>query len=343
MSVQLDDRLPARFEQLHVGIVLYDSETGAVLDANERIESMFGYDVATLREMTIDEYSANTQTEGGAQLREWMRAAAAGEPQQCRWRVKRADGELIWTEMRLSQYGPQHKGCVLAEVFDVTDHYTATRRVGLFSRVLRHNLRNDVTVIAGRAENIRGEADEQRVRTDAEAIRRKAGEVARLTESVKQIDRAMAETVADRTLENATGAVTEVVEQLRERYPDASVTVTERDEMWVHIDDAFDHALTHAVDNAIRHDDGDPTVEVTVGASPNTGRVEIRIADTAPPIPDTELDAIDDLTQTTTTAHGSGTGLFVMKWCVESLGGELRFDRHGDGNVVTIYLPPKRP
>jgi signal transduction histidine kinase len=211
------------------------------------------------------------------------------------------------------------------------------------SRVLRHNLSNDVTVIAGRAENIRDEVDKQRVRTDAETIRRKAGEVARLTESVKQIDRAMAETVADRTLENATDAVTEVVEPLRERYPDASVTVTERDEMWVHIDDAFDHALTHAVDNAIRHDDGDPSVEVTVGASPNTGRVEIRIADTAPPIPDTELDAIDDPTQTTTTAHGSGTGLFVMKWCVESLGGELRFDRHDGGNVVTIYLPPKRP
>ncbi|MFC7019649.1 MULTISPECIES: PAS domain-containing sensor histidine kinase [Haloarcula] len=341
MSVQRDERLPARLEQLHVGIVLYDPETGAVLDVNGRIESLFGYDVATLREMTVDEYSANTQTEGGEQFREWLRAAAAGEPQQCRWRVKRADGELIWTEIRLSRYGGSE--CVIAEVFDVTDYYAATRRVGLFSRVLRHNLRNDVTVIAGRAENIRTETDERRVQADAATIRRKAGEVARLTESVKQIDRAMAETVADRTLENATDAVAEVIERLRERYPDASVTVTERDEMWVHIDDAFDHALTHAVDNAIRHDDGDPTVEVTVGASPNTGRVEIRVADTAPPIPDTELDAIDDLTQTTTTAHGSGTGLFVMKWCVESLGGELRFDRHDDGNVVTIYLPPKKP
>ncbi|MFC7027205.1 ATP-binding protein [Halomicroarcula sp. GCM10025324] len=343
MSVQFDERLPARFEQLHVGIVLYDSETGAVLDANDRIEAIFGYDVAALREMAIDEYSANTQTDGGTQLRKWMRAAADGEPQQCQWRVKRADGELIWTEIRLSHYGPQGEGCVLAEVFDITDHYTATRRVGLFSRVLRHNLRNDVTVIAGRAEHIGDEADEQRVRTDAETIRRKAGEVARLTEAVKQIDRAMAETVADRTLENATDAVAEVVEPLRERYPDATVTVAERDEMWIHIDDTFDHALTHAVDNAIRHDDGDPTVEITVGASPNTGRVEISVADTAPPIPDTELDAIDDLTQTTTTAHGSGTGLFVLKWCVESLGGELRFDRRDGGNVVRIYLPPKTP
>jgi hypothetical protein len=33
-----------------------------------------------------------------------------------------------------------------------------------------------------------------------------------------------------------------------------------------------------------------------------------------------------------------------MKWCIESLGGELEFEeRDPRGNVVRLYLPPKSP
>jgi hypothetical protein len=30
-----------------------------------------------------------------------------------------------------------------------------------------------------------------------------------------------------------------------------------------------------------------------------------------------------------------------MKWCVESLGGEVRFERSEKGNDVYFYLPPE--
>ncbi|TKX83031.1 ATP-binding protein, partial [Halorubrum sp. SS5] len=43
------------------------------------------------------------------------------------------------------------------------------------------------------------------------------------------------------------------------------------------------------------------------------------------------------------TSHGSGIGLFVMKWCVESLGGEVLFEsRNSGGNAVCLLLPPKQ-
>lgn len=343
MSVLRDIDLPSAYDRLHVAIMLYDPETGAVLDANDPLESLFGYTTSTLRGMSIDEYSANTQSFDEARFLERVREAADGTPQQFTWRVKRADGELRWVSMQLSAYADCTRTYVLAEVSDITDHYIATRRVGLFSRILRHNLRNDVTVIAGRAANIHEESDAQPIQRDAATIQRTSRALGRLTESVKEIDRATTPTVTDRTHRHATEAVADVVDDLRTTYPAADITVAERDELWVHVDEAFDHALRHAIDNAVRHDDSPaPVVDVTVGASPNTGRVEIRIVDNAPPIPESELDAIDDFTQTTSTAHGSGTGLFVMKWCVESLGGELRFDRHEGGNVVSVYLPPKK-
>ncbi len=103
--------------------------------------------------------------------------------------------------------------------------------------------------------------------------------------------------------------------------------------------------MSHALENAIVHAESDrPTVEVVIGPSPNTGRAEIRIVDDGPPIPANETDALDEFTETTSTSHGSGVGLFVMKWCIESLDGEIAFDRHdAGGNVVSFYLPPREP
>lgn len=108
---------------------------------------------------------------------------------------------------------------------------------------------------------------------------------------------------------------------------------------------AFTHALTAALENAIVHsDEAEPVVEVSIGPSPNTGRVEICIKDANPPIPEDELEALFKPTETTSTYHGTGVGLFVMKWCVESLGGEIKFEtREPRGNAIYFYLPPKTP
>jgi len=324
--------------------MLYDPDSGAVVDANERIESMVGYPAEELRTLTIDGYSANTQAYASERLRTWLREAANGTDTEFEWGIKCADGELIWVRIHLSPVTVSGRSLVLAEVVDITDQYTASRRVGLFSRLLRHNLRNDTTVVAGRADHIQRETDAPQVAEDAETIQRKAMEIGHLTESVKEIEQATTRTVAERTRRSATAVVADVVDSYRTQYPAADLTVEERDRMGLHVHDAFDHALGHAVENAIVHNPNrEPSVTVTVGASPNTGRVEIRISDTCPQIPAEEIDALSELTETTSTSHGSGTGLFVMKWCLESLGGELAFERHADGNVVSMLLPPKEP
>lgn len=115
--------------------------------------------------------------------------------------------------------------------------------------------------------------------------------------------------------------------------------------LWVETDEELRHTLEQAIENAIVHNNQpEPTVRIRIDESPNTGRVEIKISDTGPPIPQMELTALDEYSETTPTTHGSGVGLFVMKWCVEALGGELRFaENRPRGNSVNIYLPPKIP
>jgi signal transduction histidine kinase len=163
--------------------------------------------------------------------------------------------------------------------------------------------------------------------------------------SVEEIEQAVADTDTQRVRRHATSAVREGVDEIVTDYPTAGITIDEREKMGIHVDDAFTHAVTHAVENAIVHStESEPVVEVSIGPSPNTGRVEIRIKDTNPPIPDDELTALFTPTDTTNTSHGSGVGLFVMKWCIESLGGEMKVERrHPQGNTIYFYLPPKAP
>lgn len=344
MASEQRTELPSAYGTLQVGIAVYDPETGTILDANERLESMTGYTTDELREIPIERYTANTYSFAESEFLDRLRASAAGSPQQFTWRIKRGDGELIWARIYLSPYPLEDRTGVRAEIRDVTDYYQTSHREELFWRILRHNLRNEATIIRGNARHIHSDESDADVRAAAETIESRAEELGEIAESVQEIQAAVEQSTDRRTYRNAAVAAEAVAADVLADRPAGEITVEERESMWIHVDSAFTHALTHALENAIIHsDEADPSVEVVVGPSPNTGRVDIRINDTNPPIPAAELDAVFDRRDTTSTYHGSGVGLFVMKWCIESLGGEIEFERRPTGNTVHFYFPPKDP
>ena len=345
MRFESETELPPAYNTLHVGIGLYDVDTGTILDANDRLETILGYETEELRDLTVEEYTANTYPHSRTDFETRLTASADGTPQQFTWRVKRADGELIWVQVHLEARTLDGRRCLCAEVRDITDYYETNHRAELFWRILRHNLRNEAAVITGHANRITANTVSDSVREASEIIQSRAENLGNIAESVQEIERAVTQTDASRVRRHATSAVTGVISSVSGRYPNANITVDERAEMWIQVDTAFTHALSQALENAIVHsDESAPVVETSIGPSPNTGRVEISISDRNPLIPDDEIDAVFTPTETTDVSHGSGVGLFVMKWCIESLGGEITFERRGSrGNTIYFYLPPKTP
>lgn len=345
MSSQKKIELPSEYNTLHSGIAIYDPTAGVILDANERFEAVLGYPTEKLRSLPIETYTANTYPHSESEFRERLQVTAAGDPQQFIWRVKREDGELIWAQIYLSKQEVASQTCVCAEIQDITDYYTTHHRAELSWRLLRHNLRNDATIILGNADLISEHSESDTLQDAAAMIEERGEKLGNMADSVKEIEQAVTTTETHRVRRHATVAVKHVVSEIQTDYPSAEITVEERAEMGIRIDDAFRHALRHALENAIVHsDDSEPAVAVSIGPSPNTGRVEICIRDTNAPISDEELEALFTPTETTTTYHGSGTGLFVMKWCIESLKGEIEFETQAcQGNAVYFYFPPKMP
>lgn len=272
-----DVRLPAMFDDLDVGITLHHPETGAILDVNDSLGELYGYSPAELRDMTVGDFTAPSTKFSQDEAVRRIRAAADGESDVFEWQVERKNGELIWVNVHLNPSTVDGTRCVVAEIHDVTEFRERERRLRLLSRIVRHNLRNEMTLLMGYAERLKEAVDEESLEDEVETILEIAREVGTLSDSVRQIE----------------------------------------------------------------HNDRDaPSVTVTVTDDPDDDRGVVRVADDGPPIPDVETAVLDGDEATSTTHHGSGVGLWVMQWCVDSLGGELTFAENDPrGNVVAISLP----
>ncbi|WP_226010625.1 histidine kinase N-terminal 7TM domain-containing protein [Halomicrobium salinisoli] len=205
----------------------------------------------------------------------------------------------------------------------------------VLSRVFRHDIRNDLTVIRGYAELI---------------AERTAGETARMARTISETTEELAATAnkarrIERTLEEPTEAIDlEVtsllessVESVRACHPDATYDVDLPAELWVHASTDLEAAFRNAVENAVVHNDGqDPTVRIRTRQQ--NGRVVVTVADDGPGIPDEELEVLERREEAPL-SHASGVGLWLMTAIVERSDGDVAFDTGADGTAVTFCLP----
>jgi signal transduction histidine kinase len=220
---------------------------------------------------------------------------------------------------------------------DVTQQRVRSQRLSVLNRVLRHNLRNEMNKIRGRAELI---ADGGQEHVDhAETIVSSADDLISTGERARQVEQMMATTAAVEESASLAAIGEAVIEEYRSEYPDATLSVDIDDSLAAPINEqVLAHVLDNLVENAVVHNDA-PTPVVTVGARATDDGVEVSVADNGPGIPSNERAVIesgdeDDLD------HGSGLGLWAVKWGAVRLGGETAFaDRKPRGTVVTITLP----
>jgi PAS domain S-box-containing protein len=215
---------------------------------------------------------------------------------------------------------------------DVTERERRRQRLEVLNRVLRHNLRNELTVISVHADDLAGRLDGTAA-DQAGAVASSADDLAGLAERAQEVERVME--AGDRPAERVDIAalVRAAVGGVRETHPDATVAVDAPEAAWVETKGGvLRPVVANLVENAVEH--GGPPVEVRV-ATTATG-VTITVADDGPGIPAAELAAIEAGAETDLT-HGSGLGLWLVKWGVDILGGDLSVETDG-GTVVTVAV-----
>jgi len=222
---------------------------------------------------------------------------------------------------------------------DVTGQRVRAQRLAVLNRVVRHNLRNEMTAILGRAEIIAEEATEHA--DAAEAILDSADDLVELGERAHEVEEMMsAPPTVDSDIDLASLAGS-VVDRYRTASPEASLSVDVDDSLTVTTDGRIlSGVLDNLVENALVHNDAPtPVVTVSARADPGSSTVRLSVADNGPGIPEQERSVIEAGTESPL-EHGSGLGLWAVNWGVTRIGGAIEFsENEPEGTVVTIELP----
>jgi signal transduction histidine kinase len=203
------------------------------------------------------------------------------------------------------------------------------------SRVLRHNIRNELDVIKAQNEQLAAELDGRQAQL-AETTISSADRLLSISSKTRVVEQ-----LIDHDENPTTVDLTTTVEQLlkthREMYPEVTFSVESPNSCSVETLPSMKLALDNLIENAAEHNTAtEPTVEVVLTNTDD--EVVVSITDNGPGIPEQEL-TIRSQGEETQLKHGRGVGLWVVESVIESSGASLTFETGTEGTTATVRLP----
>jgi PAS domain S-box-containing protein len=221
---------------------------------------------------------------------------------------------------------------------DVTASHTQRNQLAVLDRVLRHNLRNRLNVVLGHAETLANGNSTEAVPLHASTICETAEELLALSEKTRRFRTAVETDSKTAKARDLAPILENCLATISEEYPGATISCDIPERVDVQSSGVIRFALSELLSNAVDHSDqNEPYVDVSVTETA-TG-VRVRIADDGPGIPKDEQQAFTDTTETPTD-HAIGMGLWLVRWAIDSAGGELDYEEADPrGSIVTVRLP----
>ncbi|SDF29297.1 PAS domain-containing protein [Halorientalis regularis] len=221
---------------------------------------------------------------------------------------------------------------------DVTDLAQRETHLQVLHRLLRHNLRNETTVIQGYAETLLQSDTDDQVDEFAQQIFEASSSLVDASDTARTIQRVLQMDGEEVASIPVTEASAQIRDEVLDGYPEADLaTVTDGTV-------AFSHNLLvgveELVDNAVEHSgEGTPDVGVELADGPEPDTVTIRVSDDGPGIPESEWDVVAGEQEITQLQHTQGLGLWLVRWVVDKHSGDLTLEERADGTTVAITLP----
>ncbi|RQG95163.1 histidine kinase N-terminal 7TM domain-containing protein [Natrarchaeobius chitinivorans] len=210
----------------------------------------------------------------------------------------------------------------------------------VLSRVFRHNIRNELTILRGHAEMIQHQADDGDVDDHVGEIVANTDRILRHSEKAKELEAIID---VDRTLESV--RIESLVRRHAQPYAtghrSVDIDTDVPSELTAVAHPSIGRALDELVQNAIvHHENGAESVRVVIRARSTNGSVELVVADNGPGTDPYEIETLH-AGEETDLKHGSGIGLWMVDLIVRKSGGSLTIDDDPDlgGTRTRIELP----
>jgi len=214
---------------------------------------------------------------------------------------------------------------------DITSERRRQQRIQVLNRILRHNLRNDLNVAKGYVGMMAdGGSETDQYQHKIETMLDDLVTIGKKAQSTEEV--LNAEPLAESPTQLGE-IIQDSIKAVKTEYDTVSISGSVPKSTAVCINPTIiGLVIREVLENAVRHTDS----EVTISYETDTNTLVF--ADNGPGVPEHETTALDR-DQETDLQHGSGIGLWLVKWGVESFGGTVVFDTHEKGTDVRIRIP----
>jgi len=311
-------------DEMGDGMLVLDTD-GEVVDANRvarqafDVESPVGCPVTTLFERDESEEATGLGWLDGRTLTATIGDSQQAYDLQCAGLTDSSDEAL---------------GHVVS-LRKVTDRNRYEQRLEVTHRVLRHNLRNNMSVIRAHAEQLAQSGGHP----EAEQIVDTTEELMSLSEKSRLITRIERRENASTVPVDVQERLAQLCDRFAEEHPEASVDCELTPGCTAALQDPalFDIPLENIIENAIVHNNR-PEPHVRISTQRTDTTVCVQVEDNGPEIPETEFAVLESGSESSL-RHGSSIGLWLAYWSVRTAGGSISFETGPDGNVVTLEFP----
>lgn len=204
----------------------------------------------------------------------------------------------------------------------------------VFARVFRHNVRNEMSIVEAYAQATRDRADDDvalymdEILTTSDSLLAHS-EKAQVIESVVDESRLVELDLAE-TVRSVVAATTERDTEVAIEYSlPTSLPVYAHPELAAAIRELIDNAIEHAPDGTT------PRLEIWVEENPET--VTLVIEDESGGVSEYEIEILEEA-QEGALKHGSGLGLWLVRFVLERSEGSMTLERTDEGTRATLSL-----
>ncbi|UWG49166.1 Signal transduction regulator (plasmid) [Halanaeroarchaeum sp. HSR-CO] len=346
-TLQLASELEQRYQRLFEGAVegIYKTTEGLgkYRLANAAFADLLGYESGdalceAIESIKEDVFVNPTRYEEYSETLQKDR-----EIDQFEYQIRTADGERRWVSDSVRVITDE-KGAIKGYrggVVDITEDKQQERALKrqtnlsiVLNRVLRHNLRNKLSVIRGYTQMMADQlGDDPSGLKALNAI----DDLIALSEKARDLDEIISNDAEPRPAD-IPDLIEGVVTQMRRENPSATISIDRKwdEEITAEVRPSFERAIRELVENAVKHSGDEPRVEVTIEPDPDD--VQIHITDNGDGLGEQEVKVLQSGSETPL-LHGSGLGLWLTHWIVTSQGGYINATASKEGSTLSVSVP----
>lgn len=314
---------------------MFSADWTEVLFVSPAYEEIYGQSIETLREDSMT-FLDTVHPDDVPCVEDAMERLSDGETVNIEYRVnpKQDYDTYVWVQGQpIIEDGEVRR--IVGFSRDITDRHRRERQLAVMDNLLRHNLRNDLSVILGNADLIAANADETTAGR-AELIRQHGTDLLASAEKQRTIIDLLTGIQTPKSFDVG-DAVQEAVDTVANQHPNATIEYDLPEPVAAHGVAELKAAFIELLENAVHHDDrGDLRIDASVQAE--TDWVTVRVEDACPPIPEEEYRVLAGDQEMTDIYHSTGLGLWLVYWAVDLSDGHISFERTDSGNAISLRL-----